>query len=179
MQVGADAQTIYRAIDGLSSARFDEVFADAVTGTGEDAERVQLADVAPFFCSGGPSWQLDARVRIGCCRHCATHPSISSAASISVAASSRVRGGEGVVGEMDVTWLVHAAVVDAAIGKLDGCGLNTHVVSVNSVDTAAFAEQHPVRERGIVLPSIRAGAGRDGDIRDGGGHWLATSRVGC
>jgi hypothetical protein len=66
---------------------------------------------------------------------------------------------------------VRTAVVDAAVGELDGSGLNAYAVSVNTVDATDFAEQHPVREGEIVLPGIRAGAGRDRDIRDcGGGH---------
>jgi hypothetical protein len=119
MQVGADVQTIYRAIDLLCAARFDEVFADTVTGTGEDTERVRLTDVAPLLTSGGTGRQLDVRVRIGCCRRRATHPSIVSTTSLSVAMSSRACLAVRPWSQIDLWRLVHGAVVDAAVGELD------------------------------------------------------------
>ena len=71
----------------------------------------------------------------------ADHRSTSSAASTSSGGEfAGLRAGEGVVAEIDVRRLVHAAVVDAPIGELDCGGLNTYTVDVDAVDTAEFAE---------------------------------------
>ena len=59
--------------------------------------------------------------------------------------------------------LVYAAVVDPSIGELDRGRLHAHDVNLQTVDTAEFAEQNPVRLRGVVLRCARWGSAWAGE----------------